>query len=93
MFIRLSHLKFCSFLAELSPPVGVLGYITGRKGPGKQSSLAFLQNRLVDPQDLCDTSDANRGVVRGLLPLELRGMTNQSTATEPSLVRDGVAEV
>lgn len=75
----------CSFPAELSPPVGVLGYIMGRKGPGKQSSFAFLKNRLIDPQDLCDTSDANRGAVRGLLPLELRGMRNQSTATELAL--------
>ncbi|KAI3355661.1 hypothetical protein L3Q82_004256 [Scortum barcoo] len=51
---------------EPPPPVGVLGCVAGWKGPGKQSSLAFLQNRLLDLQDPCESSNANRGVVRDL---------------------------
>ncbi|KAI3356011.1 hypothetical protein L3Q82_017283, partial [Scortum barcoo] len=53
-------------LPEPPPPVGVLGCVAGWKGPGKQSSLAFLQNRLLDLQDPCESSNANRGVVRDL---------------------------
>lgn len=64
---------------EPLPPAGVLGCIAGRKGPGRQSSLAFLQNRLLDLQDRCEASDANRGVVKGVVPLELRGMGSFST--------------
>ncbi|XP_024919837.1 uncharacterized protein KIAA2012 homolog isoform X2 [Cynoglossus semilaevis] len=41
------------------------------RGLGKQSSMAYLQNRLQDPRDA-----ANRGVVKGLLPLELRDLQN-----------------
>ncbi|XP_049904890.1 uncharacterized protein LOC126393077 [Epinephelus moara] len=57
---------------EPPPPVGVLGCVAGRKGPGKQSSLAFLQNL----QDPSESGEANRGVVRGILPLELRDLQN-----------------
>lgn len=69
-----SSLSSVSSPSEPPPPVGLLGCVAGRKGPGKQSSLAFLQNRLLDLQDPYESSDANRGVVRGVLPLELRGM-------------------
>ncbi|XP_070693664.1 uncharacterized protein KIAA2012 homolog [Pempheris klunzingeri] len=64
---------------EPPPPAGALGCVAGRKGPGRQSSLAFLQNRLPDLQDPCESSqsDANRGVVRGVLPLELRDLQNK----------------
>lgn len=64
------HTIFCyavSSPSEPPAPVGVMGCVAGRKGPGKQSSLAFLQNP-------CESSDANRGVVRGVLPLELTGV-------------------
>lgn len=52
------------------PPVGELGWVAGRKGPSKPSPLAFLQNL----QAPCGPSRAKGGVVRGVLPLELRGM-------------------
>ncbi|XP_036965855.1 uncharacterized protein KIAA2012 homolog [Acanthopagrus latus] len=58
---------------EPPPPVGVSGCVAGWRGLGKQSSLAFLQNPLHDLQDPCE---ANRGVVRGILPLELRDLQN-----------------
>ncbi|XP_041662297.1 uncharacterized protein KIAA2012 [Cheilinus undulatus] len=61
---------------EDPPPAGVLGYVAGRRGPGKQSSLAFLQNQLSDLQDPHETCDDDRGVVRGVLPLELRDLQN-----------------
>lgn len=63
-FIR--HADFCdAVFCSLEParPAGALGCVTGWKGPGKQCSLAFLHDR----------SDANRGTVKGILPLELRG--------------------
>ncbi|XP_056244505.1 uncharacterized protein KIAA2012 isoform X2 [Seriola aureovittata] len=74
---------------EPPPPVGVLGCVAGRKGPGKQSSLAFLQNRLPDLQDPCESSDANRGVVRGVLPLELRDLQNGKSVGSLILGPDG----
>ncbi|KAK2840242.1 hypothetical protein Q5P01_013982 [Channa striata] len=55
------------------PPVGGMGGVVGWKGPGKQSSLAFLHH-LHDP---CESSETNRGVVRGVLPLELRDFQNR----------------
>ncbi|KAJ4921165.1 hypothetical protein JOQ06_022273 [Pogonophryne albipinna] len=58
------------------PPPPVAGSIAGRKGPGKQSSLAFLQNRQLDLQNPCTSRDPSRGVVRGILPLELRDLQN-----------------
>nr|XP_046260648.1 uncharacterized protein KIAA2012 [Scatophagus argus] len=61
---------------EPPPPAGLLGCVAGCKGPGKQSSLAFLHNRLLDVHDPCESSDPNRGVVRGVLPLELRDLQN-----------------
>lgn len=67
--------------SEPPPPVGVLGCVAGRKGPGKQTSLAFLQNQLLDLKDPCESTEANRGVVRGILPLELRGMRNCNRIT------------
>ncbi|XP_044073655.1 uncharacterized protein KIAA2012-like isoform X2 [Siniperca chuatsi] len=74
---------------EPPPPVGVLGCVAGRKGPGKQSSLAFLQNRPLDLQDPCESSDANRGVVRGVLPLELRDLQNGKSVGSLILGPDG----
>ncbi|XP_059198353.1 uncharacterized protein KIAA2012 [Centropristis striata] len=74
---------------EPPPPVGVLGCVAGRKGPGKQSSLAFLKNRLLDLQDPCESSDANRGVVRGVLPLELRDLQNGKSVGSLILGPDG----
>ncbi|GAA6219138.1 uncharacterized protein LOC108872809 [Lates japonicus] len=74
---------------EPAPPVGVLGCVAGRKGPGKQSSFAFLQSRLLDSQDPCETSNANRGVVRGVLPLELRDLQNGESVGSLILGPDG----
>lgn len=50
-----------------------MGCVAGWKGPGKQSSLAFLQNQVLDLHSPGESGDANRGVVRGVLPLQLRG--------------------
>ncbi|XP_069388589.1 uncharacterized protein KIAA2012 homolog isoform X2 [Paralichthys olivaceus] len=59
------------------PPLPPVSHcVAGRKGPGRQSSLAFLQNRLPDLQDPCGSRVADRAVVRGLLPLELRDLQN-----------------
>lgn len=68
------HADFCDAVScslEPTRPVGVLGCVAGWKGPGKQCSLAFLHDR----------SDANRGTVKGILPLELRG-TQRETMIE-----------
>ncbi|XP_045910523.1 uncharacterized protein KIAA2012 homolog [Micropterus dolomieu] len=67
---------------EPPAPVGVMGCVAGRKGPGKQSSLAFLQNP-------CESSDANRGVVRGVLPLELTDLQNGKSVGSLILGPDG----
>ncbi|KAI4805265.1 hypothetical protein KUCAC02_009890 [Chaenocephalus aceratus] len=64
------------FLPLLFPEKEVAGSIAGRKGPGRQSSLAFLQNRQLDLQNPCTSRDPSRGVVRGILPLELRDLQN-----------------
>ncbi|XP_026150741.1 uncharacterized protein LOC113123131 [Mastacembelus armatus] len=72
---------------EPPPPVGVLGCAVGWKGPGKQSSLAFLQKRLHDLQDPYES--ASRGVVRGLLPLELRDFQNGKSVGSLILGPDG----
>ncbi|XP_032371282.1 uncharacterized protein KIAA2012 homolog [Etheostoma spectabile] len=74
---------------EPPPPVGLLGCVAGRKGPGKQSSLAFLQNRELDLQDPCKSSDANGSVVRGVLPLELRDLQNDKSVGSLILGPDG----
>ncbi|XP_070832566.1 uncharacterized protein KIAA2012 [Chaetodon trifascialis] len=74
---------------ELPRPVGVLGCVAGWKGPGKQSSLAFLQNQLLDLQDSCQSSNDNRSVVRGILPLELRDLQNGKSVGSLILGPDG----
>ncbi|XP_076603538.1 uncharacterized protein KIAA2012 homolog [Chaetodon auriga] len=74
---------------ELPPPIGVLGCVAGWKGPGKQSSLAFLQNQLLDLQDSCESSNHNRSVVRGILPLELRDLQNGKSVGSLILGPDG----
>ncbi|TKS67796.1 hypothetical protein D9C73_000880 [Collichthys lucidus] len=74
---------------EPPPPVGVLGCVAGRKGPGKQISLAFLQNQLLDLKDPCESTEANRGVVRGILPLELRDLQNDKSVGSLILGPDG----
>ncbi|XP_023145983.2 uncharacterized protein KIAA2012 isoform X1 [Amphiprion ocellaris] len=56
------------------------GSVAGRRGPGRQSSLAFLQNL----QNLCEPSDTNRDVVKGVLPLQLRDV--QSSRSVGSLI-------
>ncbi|KAG7501606.1 hypothetical protein JOB18_003471 [Solea senegalensis] len=54
------------------PPAGVSGCVSGWKGPSRQSSLACFHNRL-------DPSDANRSVVKGVLPLELRDLQDDKS--------------
>ncbi|XP_033984831.1 uncharacterized protein KIAA2012 [Trematomus bernacchii] len=71
------------------PPPPVAGSIAGRKGPGKQSSLAFLQNRQLDLQNPCKSRDPSRGVVRGILPLELRDLQNGKPVGSLILGPDG----
>ncbi|XP_069009709.1 uncharacterized protein KIAA2012 homolog [Embiotoca jacksoni] len=56
------------------PPAGVLAGVAGRRGLGRLSSVAFLQDRLLYLQDPHESSGANRGVIRGVLPLELRDL-------------------
>ncbi|CAJ1079019.1 uncharacterized protein KIAA2012-like isoform X2 [Xyrichtys novacula] len=56
------------------PPAGVLGCVAGRKGPGKQSSLAFLKNPHLNLQELHEPTCEDKGVIRGILPLELRDL-------------------
>ncbi|XP_056284716.1 LOW QUALITY PROTEIN: uncharacterized protein KIAA2012 homolog [Pseudoliparis swirei] len=74
---------------EEPPPVGLLGLVAGRRGPGKQSSFAFLQNRQPDLQDPSGPSDANRGAVRGVLPLELKDLQNGKSVGSLILGPDG----
>ncbi|XP_034430569.1 uncharacterized protein KIAA2012 homolog [Hippoglossus hippoglossus] len=74
---------------EPPPAVGVSGCVVGRIGPGRQSSLAFLQNRLPDLQNPFGSRDADRGVVRGLLPLELRDFQNGKSVGSLILGPDG----
>lgn len=62
---------FCpAVLCSPEPPgsVGVSGCAAGQKGPGRQCSLAFLQ----------DHNDAYRRPIKGLLPLELRGSRRET---------------
>ncbi|KAG7463715.1 hypothetical protein MATL_G00179530 [Megalops atlanticus] len=54
---------------EDTSPLGVLPPLGGRRGPGKQSSMALFRQDLFDPRDL---QDPETGVVRGSLPVELR---------------------
>ncbi|XP_077436789.1 uncharacterized protein KIAA2012 homolog isoform X2 [Vanacampus margaritifer] len=65
-------------LVEESQPLreGVSGCVTGCKGPGRQSSSAFLHNQIPDRHNSCDSNNAKRRVVRGVLPLELRDLQN-----------------
>ncbi|XP_072541791.1 uncharacterized protein KIAA2012 homolog isoform X2 [Salminus brasiliensis] len=52
---------------------GTLPPFIGRKGPGKQSSMALYR------QDPCEPADQPRsGIIRGSLPLELRDDTDDS---------------
>lgn len=83
MLVHVVLSVLCPDPSEPPPAAGVLGCVAGRKGPGRQSSLAFLQNRLLDLQDPCESSDANRAGVRGILPLELRGMWSYATRSRP----------
>ncbi|KAK2905207.1 hypothetical protein Q8A67_007006 [Cirrhinus molitorella] len=51
------------------PPLGPLPPLVGRRGPGKQSSMAVYRQNLHDP---ADETEAQTGNTRGCLPLELR---------------------
>ncbi|CAL8338800.1 unnamed protein product [Boreogadus saida] len=63
---------------EMATPV-LMHCFEGRKGPGRQSSLAALHTRQLDPRsdlhnlhDLQESGGTSRGVVRGTLPQVLR---------------------
>ncbi|XP_043104126.1 trichohyalin isoform X2 [Puntigrus tetrazona] len=51
------------------PPLGPLPPLVGRRGPGKQSSMAVYRQNLHDP---ADTPETQTGHTRGCIPLELR---------------------
>ncbi|XP_050974425.1 titin homolog isoform X2 [Labeo rohita] len=51
------------------PPLGPLPPLVGRRGPGKQSSMAVYRQNLHDP---ADETEGQTGNTRGCLPLELR---------------------
>ena len=57
---------------ECPPPLGVLPPLARRQGPARQY---FLSQYRPDPQD--ETWEDPRAVVRGTLPLELRGELHQ----------------
>ncbi|KAG9340849.1 hypothetical protein JZ751_020042 [Albula glossodonta] len=57
---------------EEDASLGVLPPLGGRKGPGKQSSMALFRQEPLDPHDLCDPHNLQTGSVRGSLPVELR---------------------
>ncbi|KAJ8405351.1 hypothetical protein AAFF_G00318240 [Aldrovandia affinis] len=61
---------------EDSPFLGVLPPMGGRKGPGKQSSMAFFGQDSFDTHDICDPHNLQTGAVRGSLPVELREWQN-----------------
>ncbi|XP_029701415.1 uncharacterized protein KIAA2012 homolog isoform X2 [Takifugu rubripes] len=63
---------------NLLQPLRLLENERGRRGLGKQNSLAFLHHRS-DAHDLPEINQANRGVVRGILPLELRGLQDDKS--------------
>ncbi|KAM6946048.1 uncharacterized protein KIAA2012 homolog [Aplochiton taeniatus] len=56
---------------NLPPPVGVIPPLPGRKGPGKQSSLALHHRLLQDGWEVGGGELRRGGVIRGLLPAEL----------------------
>ncbi|XP_010777000.1 uncharacterized protein KIAA2012 homolog isoform X2 [Notothenia coriiceps] len=89
MFFVSSFTLWVLLLNPPPPPPPVAGSIAGRKGPGKQSSLAFLQNRQLDLQNPCTSRDPSRGVVRGILPLELRDLQNGKPVGSLILGPDG----
>ncbi|XP_077393734.1 uncharacterized protein LOC144030943 [Festucalex cinctus] len=78
-------------LADESQPLPerVSGCVAGCKVPGRQSSSAFLHNRIPDPHNFCDSNNAKRSVVRGVLPLELRDLQNDQAVGCVILGPDG----
>ena len=70
--------------SEMAAPA-VMRCFEGRRGPGRQSALAALHTRQLDPrtdlQDLQDLqgSGGTSGVVRGTLPQVLRGVASGLT--------------
>lgn len=58
------------FFPDKNPPLGPLPPLVGRRGPGKQSSMAVYSQSLQDP---ADTEEAQTGNIRGCLPPQLRG--------------------
>nr|XP_055072213.1 trichohyalin [Misgurnus anguillicaudatus] len=67
----LGHVAWSSALEkrDQQPPIGPLPPLVGRRGPGKQSSMAVYSQNLHDPTD---TTEPQTGNIRGCLPPELR---------------------
>ncbi|CAM4605138.1 unnamed protein product [Leuciscus chuanchicus] len=67
----LGHIMWSDDLekGDQHPPLGPLPPLVGRRGPGKQSSMAVYRQNLHDP---ADTTEAQTGNTRGCLPPELR---------------------
>ncbi|XP_048870886.1 uncharacterized protein LOC125742682 isoform X2 [Brienomyrus brachyistius] len=61
------------------PPLGVLPPLAGRRGPGKQSSMAFHKHSSNDGHDLLDPHDPENEVVRGSLPVALKEWVHSGT--------------
>ncbi|TRY87722.1 hypothetical protein DNTS_000102, partial [Danionella cerebrum] len=55
--------------SDISPAPGPLPALLGRRGPGRQSSMAVYRQIL---QEHADTSETQTGNSRGTIPLELR---------------------
>ncbi|XP_048095509.1 uncharacterized protein LOC125292329 [Alosa alosa] len=55
--------------AALSPSLGTLPPLTGRRGPGKQSSMAAYR---LNPPEPPEPGQSQPGIVRGSIPVELR---------------------
>ncbi|XP_073668095.1 uncharacterized protein KIAA2012 homolog isoform X2 [Paramisgurnus dabryanus] len=67
----LGHVAWSSALEkrDQQPPIGPMPPLVGRRGPGKQSSMAVYSQNLHDPTD---TTEPQTGNIRGCLPPELR---------------------
>ncbi|XP_059930642.1 inner centromere protein A [Gadus macrocephalus] len=82
-------------LAEMATPV-LMHCFEGRKGPGRQSSLAALHTRQLDPRsdlhnlhDLQESGGTSGGVVRGTLPQVLREFQARQSMGSLLLAPDG----
>ncbi|KAM9487228.1 uncharacterized protein KIAA2012 homolog [Clarias gariepinus] len=73
---------------EHQTAVGLLPPFIGRRGLGKQCSMALHRQ---DPRDPADQSEPQPGVIRGILPLELREC--QKDGVLGTLIMDPAGEI